>query len=114
MVGHTGNCLATEIAVETVDLCLARIKKVVEEVGAILLVTADHGNADQMLEKDKKGNIAPRTAHSLNPVPFIVYDPDGRHELKDDPTFGLANVAPTVAQLLGIKPYDCWEQSMLK
>ena len=114
MVGHTGNCLATEIAVETVDLCLARIKKAVEEAGAILLVTADHGNADQMLEKDKKGNVAPRTAHSLNPVPFIVYDPDQRHELKDDPSFGLANVAPTVAQLLGIKPYDCWEQSMLK
>ena len=114
MVGHTGNCLATEIAVETVDLCLARVKKAVEEAGAILLVTADHGNADQMLEKDKKGNIAPRTAHSLNPVPFIVYDPDKRHELKDDPSFGLANVAPTVADLLGIKPYDCWEKSMLK
>ncbi len=114
MVGHTGNCLATEIAVETVDLCLARIKKVVEDTGAILLVTADHGNADQMLEKDKKGNIAPRTAHSLNPVPFIIYDPDAKHELKEDPTFGLANVAPTVAQLLGIKPYDCWKESMLK
>ncbi len=114
MVGHTGSCLATEIAVETVDLCLARIKKAVEEAGAILLVTADHGNADQMLEKDKKGNIAPRTAHSLNPVPFIVYDPNGRHELKEDPTFGLANVAPTVAQLLGISPYDCWEEGMLK
>ena len=67
-----------------------------------------------MLEKDKKGNVAPRTAHSLNPVPFIVYDPDARHELKDDPSFGLANVAPTVAQLLGVKPYDCWEESMLK
>ena len=114
MVGHTGSCLATEIAVETVDLCLARVKKAVEEAGAILLVTADHGNADQMLEKDKKGNIAPRTAHSLNPVPFIIYDPDQRHELKDDPTFGLANVAPTVAGLLGIKPYECWEESMLK
>ncbi len=114
MVGHTGDCLATEIAVETVDLCLGRIRKAVEEAGAILLVTADHGNADQMLEKDKKGNISPRTAHSLNPVPFIVYDPDGRHELKDDPAFGLANVAPTVAQLLGVKPYDCWEEGMLK
>ena len=67
MVGHTGNLLATEIAVETVDLCLARIRKACDEHGAILLVTADHGNADQMLEKNKKGGVAPRTAHSLNP-----------------------------------------------
>ncbi|MBR4082317.1 MAG: 2,3-bisphosphoglycerate-independent phosphoglycerate mutase, partial [Clostridia bacterium] len=114
MVGHTGNCLATEIAVETVDLCLARIKKACDEMGAILVVTADHGNADQMLEKNKKGGIAPRTAHSLNPVPFIVYDKDERHELKEGNAFGLANVAPTVAELLGLKPYDCWEESMLK
>lgn len=113
MVGHTGNCLATEIAVETVDLQLARIKKACDEYGAILLVTADHGNADQMLEKNKKGKIAPRTAHSLNPVPFYVYDKDARHELKEG-HFGLANVAPTVAELLGLKPYDCWEESMLK
>ena len=101
MVGHTGNLLATEIAVESVDLCLAR-------------VTADHGNADQMLEKNKKGKISVRTAHSLNPVPFIVYDKDERHELKDGHGFGLANVAPTVAGLLGIKPFDSWEESMLK
>ena len=114
MVGHTGSLPATEIAVETVDLCLARVKKAVEEAGAILIVTADHGNADQMLEKDKKGNVSVRTAHSLNPVPFIIYDPDCRHEMKEDPSFGLANVAPTVAELLGIKPYDCWEESMLK
>ena len=114
MVGHTGNCLATEIAVETVDLCLARIKKACDEKGAILVVTADHGNADQMLEKNKKGGVAPRTAHSLNPVPFIVYDKDEKHELKEGNTFGLANVAPTVAELLGLKPYECWEESMLK
>ena len=114
MVGHTGNLLATEIAVETVDLCLARIRKACDEHGAILLVTADHGNADQMLEKNKKGKISVRTAHSLNPVPFIVYDKDERHELKDGHGFGLANVAPTVAGLLGIKPFDSWEESMLK
>lgn len=114
MVGHTGNLLATEIAVESVDLCLARVKKVCDEYGAILCVTADHGNADQMLEKNKKGKISVRTAHSLNPVPFIVYDKDERHELKDGHGFGLANVAPTVAGLLGIKPFDSWEESMLK
>ena len=114
MVGHTGNLLATEIAVESVDLCLARVKKACDEYGAILCVTADHGNADQMLEKNKKGKISVRTAHSLNPVPFIVYDKDERHELKDGHGFGLANVAPTVAGLLGIKPFDSWEESMLK
>ena len=113
MVGHTGSLLATEIAVESVDLCLARIRKACDEHGCILVVTADHGNADQMLEKDKKGNIAPRTAHSLNPVPFIIHDPDEKHEMKEG-QFGLANVAPTVAGLLGIQPYDCWEPSMLK
>ena len=114
MVGHTGNLLATEIAVESVDLCLARVKKACDEYGAILCVTADQGNADQMLEKNKKGKISVRTAHSLNPVPFIVYDKDERHELKDGHGFGLANVAPTVAGLLGIKPFDSWEESMLK
>ena len=114
MVGHTGDCLATEIAVESVDLQLARIKKVCDACGAILCVTADHGNADQMLEKNKKGKVQVRTAHSLNPVPFIIYDKDERHEMKEGTGFGLANVAPTVAGLLGIKPYDCWEESMLK
>ena len=99
---------------ETVDLCLARIKKACDEMGAILVVTADHGNADQMLEKNKKGGVAPRTAHSLNPVPFIVYDKHEKHELKEGNTFGLANVAPTVAELLGLKPFECWEESMLK
>ena len=58
--------------------------------------------------------VAPRTAHSLNPVPFIVYDKDEKHELKEGTHFGLANVAPTVAELLGLKPYECWEESMLK
>jgi 2,3-bisphosphoglycerate-independent phosphoglycerate mutase len=113
MVGHTGSLDATEIAVESVDLQLARIKKVCDAEGYILVVTADHGNSDQMLEKNKKGNVEVRTAHSLNPVPFIIYDKDERHEMKEG-AFGLANVAPTVAGLLGIKPYDSWEESMLK
>ena len=114
MVGHTGNLYATEIAVESVDLCLTRIRKACDEHGCILLVTADHGNSDQMLEKDKKGKISVRTAHSLNPVPFIIHDPDARHEMDTESPFGLANVAPTVAELLELKPYDCWEKSMLK
>ncbi len=113
MVGHTGNLDATEIAVESVDLQIARIKKACDDAGCILIVTADHGNSDQMLEKNKKGDVEVRTAHSLNPVPFIIYDKDQRHEMKEG-AFGLANVAPTVVQLLGLKPYDSWEESMLK
>ena len=113
MVGHTGSLDATEIAVESVDLQLARLKKVVDEENCILVVTADHGNSDQMLEKNKKGKVEVRTAHSLNPVPFIIYDKDERHEMKEG-AFGLANVAPTVVGLMGIKPYDSWEESMLK
>ena len=114
MVGHTGNLYATEIAVETVDLCLTRILKACDEHGCILVVTADHGNSDQMLEKNKKGAISVRTAHSLRPVPFIIHDADERHEMDTESPFGLANVAPTVVELLGLKPYDCWEKSMLK
>jgi len=114
MVGHTGNLYATEIAVETVDLCLTRILKACDEHNCILVVTADHGNSDQMLEKNKKGVVSVRTAHSLRPVPFIIHDKDARHEMDTESPFGLANVAPTVVELLGLKPYDCWEKSMLK
>ena len=113
MVGHTGNLDATEIAVECVDLQLARIKAACDAADCILVVTADHGNSDQMLEKNKKGNVEVRTAHSLNPVPFIIYDKDEKHEMKQG-SFGLANVAPTIAGLMGIRPFDSWEESMLK
>jgi 2,3-bisphosphoglycerate-independent phosphoglycerate mutase len=99
--------------VECVDLQLARIKKVCDAENMILVVTADHGNSDQMLEKNKKGTIEVRTAHSLNPVPFIIYDGEMRHEMKDG-KFGLANVAPTIASLMGLTPYDGWEESMLR
>jgi len=116
MVGHTGNLEATIIGVEAVDLALARLEKVCNDVGVTLVITADHGNADEMFEKDKKGNLAPRTAHSLNAVPFIVCNKsiqliEAGH---GSPSIGLANVAPTIAEMLGIAPLDCWEQSLLK
>lgn len=114
MVGHTGSMPATIVAVESVDLGLARLVKAADELGFILVITADHGNADEMLEKDKKGNIQPRTAHSLNPVPFIIYDSEKEYEFIDDEGLGLANVAPTVAKLLGIEAPDCWEKSIVK
>ena len=111
MVGHTGVMEAVVTAMECVDGSLARILECADRLGYTVLVTADHGNADQMTET-KKGKTSIRTAHSLNPVPFIVYDPDTAHKLKEGP-FGLANVAPTVAALLELKAPDCWEAAML-
>ena len=108
MVGHTGDMLASIISVEAVDLALKRMLPAINRNNATLIVLADHGNADEMI--DKKGNV--KTSHSLNPVPFIVYNRDV--ELKQDGNFGLANVAATVADLLDIKPNPVWETSLIK
>jgi 2,3-bisphosphoglycerate-independent phosphoglycerate mutase len=112
MVGHTGSFNATKIAVEAVDLCLTRVIKAADETGAILVITADHGNADEMLEKAKGGTAKAKTSHTLNPVPFIIYDKQSSHELKKG-SFGLANVAATITALLGLDHPECWEESML-
>lgn len=111
MVGHTGSMPATIIAVETVDLALARLLPVIDETNSILLITADHGNADEMYEKKKDGSLEVRTAHSLNPVPFIIYGKDV--ELKSG-SFGLANIASTIVELMGLKAPKVWEESMIK
>ena len=113
MVGHTGNLDATICSMEALDLALARLYKVCKEQGYIMLVTADHGNADEMLEKNKKGEIQVRTAHSLNPVPFIIVDDDNTYEINEG-EFGLANVAPTVAKLFGFEAPSSWEKSIIK
>jgi 2,3-bisphosphoglycerate-independent phosphoglycerate mutase len=112
MVGHTGNMDATITAVEAVDLALARLIKVVDKYNMTLLVTADHGNADEMYEKNKKGELQIRTAHSLNPVPFIIYDKATHYEMKKG-KFGLANVAPTIASIFKLDKPKCWEESMI-
>ncbi len=115
MVGHTGNMDATIIGVESVDIGLARLLKAADECGCTVLITADHGNADEMLEKNKKGAIQVRTAHSLNRVPLIIYDKDTTYTIvdADSKKYGLANVAPTVAKLLGLDIPDCWEAPMI-
>ncbi len=82
-----------------------------DKYGYTVLVTADHGNADQMTEV-KKGKTIVRTAHSLNPVPFIIYDKDHDWKIKDG-HFGLANVAPTIVTMMGLSVPECWEQSMV-
>ena len=112
MVGHTRNLDAAIIAVEAVDLCLARILKAAEEHDAVLIVTADHGNADDMILTDPSGKAQPKTAHLLNPVPFIIYDRHKAYRLRQG-NFGLANVAPTIVQILGLDIPGMWEQSML-
>jgi 2,3-bisphosphoglycerate-independent phosphoglycerate mutase len=93
MVGHTGVIEAAVKAVETVDACLGEVVEAVHKSGGVCLITADHGNADHMLEPDG----SPNTAHSKNPVPLIVTTDVG--ELRDGGV--LADVAPTVLQLLG-------------
>ncbi|MDE6303178.1 MAG: alkaline phosphatase family protein, partial [Clostridia bacterium] len=111
MVGHTGSLDATIIGVEAVDLALARLLPVIKRNNYTLVVTADHGNADEMLEKNKKGQIAVRTAHSLNVVPFIVYNADC--EIADG-EFGLSNVAATVAKLMDFEADSHWDSSIVK
>jgi len=114
MVGHTGDYKATIIAVESVDKELGRIIKAIDETDdAILIVTADHGNADNMLEKQSDGTVQIKTSHSLNPVQFIIYSPKLDFQLEQG-DFGLSNVAPTIADIFGIEPFDSWEKSMLK
>jgi 2,3-bisphosphoglycerate-independent phosphoglycerate mutase len=95
MVGHTGSIPAAIEAVETVDRCLGDVLKAVTSSGGVAIITADHGNADEMLEEDG----SPDTAHSLNPVPLIVTSHDVRLEREGV----LADVAPTALALLGIE-----------
>ena len=111
MVGHTGVMEAVVYAMECVDKGLAAILEAADKYGYTVLITADHGNADQMTET-KKGKTSVRTAHSLNPVPFIIYDTDKVWEVKDG-AYGLANVAPTIVKMMGLTAPACWEDSMV-
>ena len=124
MVGHTGNFEAARIAVEAVDLSLGRLLKAVEAAGGVALITADHGNADEMFELDKKtkqpaqnkdGSFKAKTAHTLNPVPLILVDyaTGGQLALAQSATAGLSNIAATVANLLGYEAHPAWDASLL-
>ncbi|MCV2351600.1 2,3-bisphosphoglycerate-independent phosphoglycerate mutase [Paucibacter sp. Y2R2-4] len=124
MVGHTGNLRAATMAIEAVDLALGRLLKAVDAAGGVALITADHGNADEMVELDKKtgqpslnkdGSFKAKTAHTLNPVPLILYQniPGLKIGLKQTPTAGLSNIAATTANLLGFDKYADWDESLL-
>ena len=112
MVGHTGNYDATIIGVEAVDLALARVKAACDKVGAILVVTADHGNADEMYDKRKKETdpIKPKTSHTLAKVPFYIYNSDVT--IKEG-EYGLSNIAATVFKLLGLDVPETWNEAMI-
>lgn len=124
MVGHTGSFRAATMAVEAVDLALSRILPVIDALGGVALITADHGNADEMYEIDKKtkqpaqnpdGSFKAKTAHTLNPVPLILYDnvSGGKLSLRQTPTGGLSNIAATTVNLLGLQKHCKWDESLL-
>jgi len=125
MVGHTGVPEAVEIAVETVDLCVARLIEAIRKANGILIVTADHGNSDDMFQRNKKsgdividegtGMPAPKTAHSLNPVPIYIFDPTGtvKMRLADQKNLGISSIAATCLRLLGFEPPQDYTPSIV-
>lgn len=124
MVGHTGVLEAAVLAMEAVDLAVGRMAPEVLKAGGALVVTADHGNLDDMAERDKSGRplvgpdgrVQPRTSHTLNPVPFIILDAARRpFSLRTDlPRAGLGNVAATLFELLGFEPPADYDPSLLE
>lgn len=123
MVGHTGSFRAATMAIEAVDLGLSRLLPVIDALGGVALITADHGNADEMYEIDKKtglpkvnkdGSLKAKTSHTLNKVPCILYDnvSGGKLALREG-DWGLSNLAATTANLLGFEKHEAWDDSML-
>jgi 2,3-bisphosphoglycerate-independent phosphoglycerate mutase len=127
MVGHTGDLDAAVIAAETVDISLKRLLESVKQSGGIAVITADHGNLDEMFEVDAKtgsfvkdqatGKYKNKTSHTLNPVPFIIYDTEFKDEYVLDVSVkdaGLGNIAATLLALLGFDAPDDYLPSLIK
>jgi len=115
MVGHTAVSDAIIKAMETVDSCVQRLLNTVKELDGIAVVTADHGNSDEMFTV-KDGKRVPKTAHTLNPVPFIIYDPRyaGEYKMADLSDKGLSNVAGTILNLLGYENVEDYDPSLIE
>ena len=124
MVGHTGVFEAVVCSMEALDLCLGRLEKAVKKAGGIMILTADHGNSDDMFERDKKsgeikrnsdGTVQTKTSHSLNPVPCIIYDPHYNGEYAGELTegLGISSLAATSLELLGFIPPDDYDSSVI-
>ncbi len=124
MVGHTGNYQAVQVSMGALDLCMKRIYDEVTKLGGIMLVTADHGNADDMYEHgkdgsvklDKNGNPRRKTSHSLNPVPCFIYDPDykGEYSTELNSGLGISSIATTCANLLGYNAPEGYDKSIIR
>ena len=109
MVGHTGHLQAARTAVEVVDTQLARIERAVRDSEGLLVITADHGNADEMflrkgstILRDASGQPLRRTSHTLNPVPFILVDPTGKRDVLRTPESSIASVGTSILSLCGL------------
>ena len=125
MVGHTGNYEAAMISMEALDLCLARVLKVVEKTGATLIVSADHGNADDMFEYCKKSGEVKmddsgvpklKTSHSLNAVPCIIFDPkkSADYKLVETGELGISSLSATCINLCGYEAPEDYDQSVIE
>jgi 2,3-bisphosphoglycerate-independent phosphoglycerate mutase len=112
MVGHFGELEPTIIAMEAIDVCLKRIVDTVNKLGGMTIITADHGNAEELI--DEHGN--PKTSHTTNKIPFIFVDETEnrkKYQLKTG-EYGLANVASTISNLLGVDADESWLPSMIE
>jgi len=125
MVGHTGVYQAVVCGLEAMDIQLARLRAAVEKAGGVLVLTADHGNSDDMYEHDKKSGAVSRkadgeprskTSHSLNPVPCIIYDPEyaGEYQPKLREGLGISSLAATCIELLGFEAPEGYDPSVLE
>ena len=124
MVGHTGDFQAVLVSMGALDIALGRVVKAVQEAGGVLVFSADHGNADDMLEHDKKGNVkldkktnapARKTSHSLNPVPCIIYDPEykGEYDLALNEGLGISSLAATCLELMGYEAPEGYDPAVM-
>jgi 2,3-bisphosphoglycerate-independent phosphoglycerate mutase len=115
MVGHTGDLAATIEAMEAIDECMAQLVAVIDELGGVLVYTADHGNADIMYT-ESGGVRSPKTSHTLNPVPFVIHDPQyrGEYHMAPPPGAGLSHVASTLFNLLGYEPPHAYQPSLIE
>ncbi|MBR5966741.1 MAG: 2,3-bisphosphoglycerate-independent phosphoglycerate mutase [Treponema sp.] len=124
MVGHTGVFNAVVCSMEGMDLQLGRLKAAIEEAGGIMCITADHGNSDDMYEHKKDGSVSkdasgepkPKTSHSLNPVPGIIYDPEYKGEYDDknlNEGLGISSWPATIMNLMGFVPPADYDKSIV-
>ncbi len=123
MVGHTGKYLAAIISVETVDLQIARLLKSIKKNNGVLIILADHGNADEMYEWDKKtgdlklenGKLKSKTCHTLNPVPCYIFDPNFNNDyaLNSETDLGISSIAATCLNFLGYNAPDFYDSSLV-